>query len=136
MNFDGATSIKTLSLYTGATLSSNTTVYSTAVTPNGSRYTLFLVNSYFASGTLALTCSLQDSADGVNFADIGTAVIPNQAAATVGATSFLVRHEACREYVRIRLTRTNTPNVVVGVTCIQFGKVNTSTTQLVDMVAR
>ena len=136
MNYDGATSIKTLSLLNGQTLSTNTTVYSNAVTSSGYRYTLLLVNSYFGSGTLALTCSLQDSEDGVNFTDIGTALIPTQAATVVGATSFLVRHEACRQYVRVRLTRTATPSVVVGVTCVQFGKINTSAAQEVDMVAR
>lgn len=136
MNFDGSTSTKALSLLNGQTLSTVTTVYSSAVQPNGFRYTLFLLNSYYASGTLATTGRLQDSDDGVNFTDIAnTTVTPSQAATVVGATSFLVRHEAVRQYVRLAVSRSASPNVVVGVTAVQFGKINTGASEL-DLVAR
>lgn len=136
MNFDGKTTIAPVSLLGSTTMSTATTVYSAAVQPSGFRYAMFLFNSYYASGTIDMSVSLQDSEDGVSFTDIGSTVAPSQAATIVGANSFLVRHEACRNYVRLRVTRNSGATVIVGVTAMRYGKINAGATSDIGLGAQ
>ena len=126
MNFDGKTTIRPVSLLVSTTVSSTTPVYSASVEPNGYRYTLFLLNQYSAT-SVVFTASLQESDDDVNYTDIGTVVSDNTPTA-VNARSFLVRHEASKKYTRVRFTRASGATTIVGVTAVQYGKINSSET--------
>jgi hypothetical protein len=124
MNFDGKITMRPLSLLGATTVSNTTPVYSVSVEPSGYRYTLFVLNQFSATAVV-YTASLQESDDNVNFTDIGEVVSAN-VAATVNAKSFLVRHEAAKRYTRVRFTRDSGANTIIGVTAVQYGKINSS----------
>jgi hypothetical protein len=135
MNFDGKTTMRPVSLLVSTTVSNTTPVYSASVEPNGYRYTLFVLNQYSATAVV-YTASLQESDDNVNFTDIGDVVSTNTATA-VNAKTFLVRHEAAKRYTRIRFTRASGATTIIGVTAVQYGKINSSeTTSQIALVAQ
>jgi hypothetical protein len=124
MNFDGKTTMRGQTLLASTTISSGTPVQSASITPNGYRYTLLLLNEFHASAA-TLTATLEDSADDSNWAEIGTAVTDFPGTGTIYGRGFLVRHEAARQYVRLKVTRL-TGTIVVGVTALQYNKINSS----------
>ena len=118
--------MRPVSLLVSTTVSSTTPVYSASVHPNGYRYTLFILNQYSAT-SVVYTASLQESDDDVNYTDIGTVVSDNTPTA-VNAKSFLVRDQASKKYTRVRFTRESGATTIIGVTAVQYGKVDSSET--------
>jgi len=135
MNFDSSTSVSVGSLRApGVVLSASTTDTTGAITPNGYRHTLFVVNANI-SGSRAFTGKLEQSADNANWSDVpGTAFEFSvaQGDGTSASRNILVSHSAVQQYLRASVTHTGGTNVVPIIGYMQFNAVNTSKTNTVN----
>jgi len=126
MNFDGKTTMRTQGLLAGVSTNTIGNTFTESITPNGYRFTLFVVNEYHGSSS-GFNASVQGSNDNTNWTEYSATITDFTANSTVNSRGILIAHESSPYlYHRVRVALTISQTTLFGVSAIQYGKKNSS----------